>query len=330
MQDLISMRRKNMPNINEIAEIARSELTIFYILDTSENMSVSELNSVMKDTIESLKDISKHNADVKLKIAVLEFNSGCKWMTNEPKGIDDFDWKNLTAGGSLTNVGAALKELDSKLSRNAFLQPMTYAYLPVIIFMTDGCATDDYKKSLAEIRNNKWFTRATKIGFALGESPNMKIISEVVGNSEGVIKANDLDLFARLVRLIPMPISPIMTLSKWNDVKNINIPSIYQLDGKEIKVGITETLCRCQYGASRPDVALDKIYTILCDSENNVQITNVSGDEQIVLIHLKHGKQINVSHPRKIDLYYNDHGLSLNICEEDWDSEGDWDSDDWN
>ena len=132
--------------------------------------------------------------------------------------MEDFVWEDLDAGG-LTDVGAALKELDGKLSRNAFLQSMTGAYLPVIIFMTDGCATDDYKKALSEIRNNKWFTRATKIGFALGESPDMKMISEVVGNSEAVIKTDDLDLFGRLIKFASVTASMLASQSKTsNDV----------------------------------------------------------------------------------------------------------------
>lgn len=211
-----------MPNNSELEAVARRELTIFYVLDTSGSMTgtpVAKLNRAMNETIEALKSLAKSNADAKLKVAVLEFNSGCKWVNkNGPEEMEDFLWEDLTAGG-LTDMGAALKELDSKLSRNAFLQSMTGAYLPVIIFMTDGFATDDYKKALNEIRNNKWFARATKIGFAIGDSPDMKMISEVVGNCEAVIKTDDLDLFSRLIKFASVTASMLASQSKTsNDV----------------------------------------------------------------------------------------------------------------
>lgn len=212
-----------MPDLqNDLIGVPRRELTIFYILDTSGSMTgapIGKLNRAMTETIEALKSLAKSNADALLKIAVLEFNSGCKWVNpSGPEEMEDFMWEDLDAGG-LTDVGSALKELDSKLSRNSFLKSMTGAYLPVIIFMTDGCATDDYKKALEEIRTNKWFKRATKIGFALGESPDMKMISEVVGNSEAVIKTEDLDLFGRLIKFASVTASMLASQSKTsNDV----------------------------------------------------------------------------------------------------------------
>lgn len=213
-----------MPGFGDLEGVARRELTIFYVLDTSGSMTgapIGKLNRAMNETIEALRSLAKSNADALLKVAVLEFNSGCKWVNpSGPEEMEDFMWEDLNAGG-LTDVGAALKELDSKLSRKAFLQSMTGAYLPVIIFMTDGCATDDYKKALDEIRSNKWFSRATKIGFALGESPDMKMISEVVGNSEAVIKTEDLDLFGRLIKFASVTASMLASQSKTSN----NVPT---------------------------------------------------------------------------------------------------------
>ena len=210
-----------MPDLgNDLGPCARRALTVFYVLDTSGSMSgtpIATLNRAMNETIEALKTVAKSNADALLKVAVLEFNSGCNWVNpSGPEEMEDFLWEDLEAGG-LTDVGAALKELDSELSRHAFLQSMTGAYLPVIIFMTDGFATDDYKKALLEIRNNKWFSRATKIGFALGDSPDMKMISEIVGNSEAVIKTEDLDLFARLIKFVSVTSTMNGSQSKTSD-----------------------------------------------------------------------------------------------------------------
>lgn len=205
-----------MPSMNQLTESPRKDLDVFYVLDTSSSMSgekINSLNHAMRDTTEKLKALAEKNGDAKLKIAVLEFNSGCDWVTdNGPEAMEDFTYEDLHANG-LTDMGAALKELNSKLSRHAFLNSMTGALMPVIIFMTDGYATDNYVGALAEIRNNRWFKRATKIGFALGADPDVKMISSVVGNSEAVLRTQNLDLFERLIRFVSVTSSMLVSQS---------------------------------------------------------------------------------------------------------------------
>ncbi len=79
---------------------------------------------------------------------------------------------------------------------------MMGALMPIIIFMSDGFATDNFMPELEKIRKNRWFARATKIGFALGDDADVKMIASVVGNSEAVIKTSDLDVFKRLIRFV--------------------------------------------------------------------------------------------------------------------------------
>lgn len=205
-----------MPSIGDLTGTPRKEMHVFYVLDTSGSMDgakISMLNHAMEECTDALKDLAKSNADAELKIAVLEFNSGCKWVTsNGPEALEDFEWDKVEAGG-LTDIGAALKELNSKLSRHAFLSSMTGALMPVIIFMTDGYATDDYNKALEEIRKNRWFARGTKVGFAIGDDADAKMIASVVGNSEAVIKTSDLDLFRRLMKFVSVTASMLVSQS---------------------------------------------------------------------------------------------------------------------
>lgn len=90
---------------------------------------------------------------------------------------------------------------------------MTGAYLPVIIFMTDGYATDNYENALKQIRQNKWFARGRKIGFAIGDEADMTMISNVVGHSEAVVKTNDLQVFARLLKFASVTASMLCSTS---------------------------------------------------------------------------------------------------------------------
>ena len=200
-----------------MTETPRKNLPIFYLLDTSGSMTgepIAILNHATTETMEELKKVAKKNSNGKLQIAVMEFNTNVKWM--QPDGLEeaeDFYWVDLQAGG-LTEVGAALKELDSKLSRETFLKGIMGNLMPVIIIMTDGGATSDYKKELDEIKKNRWFQNASKIGFAVGEYADLDMIADVVGNSEAVIKTDDMKTFSKLIRLASVTASKIGSVSR--------------------------------------------------------------------------------------------------------------------
>lgn len=199
----------------------RRVLNVFYLLDVSGSMTgakITMLNSAMEETTAALKKQAKNNADAEVRVGVLTFSSGCKWLNPAgPESLEeDFIWEELQAGG-LTDMGAALKELDGKLSRKSYLNSITGNYMPVIIVMTDGGATDDYTKALAEIRQNKWFQRATKIGFAIGDDADARMICDVVGNSEAVLKTSDLQLFANMIKFASLTASMLASKSRTTD-----------------------------------------------------------------------------------------------------------------
>ena len=210
-----------MPDISKMEKPARRVLNVFYILDTSGSMSgtsIATLNRAMEETIDALKKQAKSNADALVKVSVMQFSTGCSWLQPDgPEELDeDFIWEDLQAGG-LTDMGEALSELNKRLSRKEYLNSITGNYLPVIIFMTDGYATDDYDKPLARIRQNKWFRRATKIGFAIGDDPDMQMICEVVGNNEAVVRTTDLQLFAKLIKFASLTSSMLASKSQTTD-----------------------------------------------------------------------------------------------------------------
>ena len=188
---------------------SRPLLPVIFVLDTSGSMKeaakgsgtpISILNRTMEETRRILGDFARSNADVLLKFGVLQFDSNVKWM--QPKGLEEFEdfvYQPLTAGG-LTSLGAALTELDSKLSRSAFLASTSGYCSPIVIFMTDGAPTDLWAEPLKKlVRSNTWYQNAIKIGFAVGARAKIDVITQVVGNPEAVIQTNDLQLFSRLL-----------------------------------------------------------------------------------------------------------------------------------
>ena len=166
---------------------------------------IEKLNRLVMESLEILGAQAKkwEHEYIRAKIAVLAFDSDFRYETpNGPENLrEDFAYDPLKAGSRESNLGAALRELNSKLSPRGWLCSFSFFYnYPIIIFVTDGHATDDYMSALEEIRKNRWFHRATKIGFALSDGADIKAIASVVGNMEAVLQAADMALFERLLK----------------------------------------------------------------------------------------------------------------------------------
>lgn len=206
----------------------QKELHVFFVLDTSASMldqPITALNDAMRSTVGELNKHDGTNAD--FFVGVLEFNDNARWIANTRNGerkltrLKDFTWTNLRAGG-MTALGAALKELNTALSRNDKMQSPTGNWAPVVIFMSDGGPTDDWRNGLTLISDNRWYQQAIKIAFALGEHADKAVLEEVVnvGTNPGeVIKTNDLQVFSDLIKLVAVTSSLASSRSK-----NVNDP----------------------------------------------------------------------------------------------------------
>lgn len=190
--------------INE-STLPRRVMTLFILADSSGSMSVDgnmgKVNGAIEEMIPLLQDVSDENSDAEIRVAVLEFSSGCKWATDGVVSLDDFYWQDMTAGG-LTDMGAAFTELESKLSRKEYMNNASGNYAPVIILLSDGAPTDDYMSGLQLLRHNNWFRCAMKIAIAV-ENSATDVLAEFTGSNETVIRydSEHSDLKKLLTRL---------------------------------------------------------------------------------------------------------------------------------
>lgn len=197
----------NGVDMNKLKKVTRPLLPLLFVLDTSGSMDgqpISVLNHTMEETVHMIEDFARKSADALVKIGVLSFDSGTSWM--QPGGLEelgDFVYEPLTAGG-LTALGAALRELDEKLSRHAFLTSTTGWCRPIIIFMTDGRPNDEWEEALRVIENNTWYRNAIKIGFGVGDHAEMSVLSQIVGDSEAVLQTTELEVFGKMLRKVAL------------------------------------------------------------------------------------------------------------------------------
>jgi uncharacterized protein YegL len=155
-----------------------------------------------------LNEISDENPDAEIKVAALEFSSGCNWLYTEPKLASDFLWQDVKAGG-LTSLGAACAELSSKLSRSGYMVSASGSFAPAIILLSDGGPTDDYQSGLSKLKSNNWFKAAIKIAIAIGDDADKDVLKDFTGNSEAVITVHNIEALKQIIRIVAVTSSQI-------------------------------------------------------------------------------------------------------------------------
>lgn len=197
---------------NIVDEIPRKVMTLFYLVDTSGSMSgakIGALNTAVRETLPIIEEISKSNSDSKIKIAVLEFSSGCEWMYPAPQEIESFEWRDLQAGG-LTSLGEAYDNLNQQLSHShGFMMEATGSFAPVIILLSDGAPTDHPEHALEKLRTNNWFKVATKVAIAIGDDCIKSTLIDFTGNHEAVLTVHNVDELKKIIRMVSVTASRV-------------------------------------------------------------------------------------------------------------------------
>lgn len=192
---------------------ARRQMNIFYLIDCSGSMrgnKIESINQVMPDIMRTIADIDESNKDnAQIKVACLEFSSGCQWKYPQPVSASDFKWQDIQAGG-LTDLGSAFKELKAHMSRKTDLASEEGHYAPAIILLSDGHPTDAWKNALKDLQANKWFQVATKVAIAIGEDADKNVLTEFAEKQdELVITVHNLDALKNVIRLVSCTVSRV-------------------------------------------------------------------------------------------------------------------------
>lgn len=169
---------------------------------------IGAVNDAIVNVLPMLEDISSSNPDAEIKVAAMEFSNGTKWLYNEPKSVEDFKWIDVQAGG-LTSLGEACLELNSKLSRSGYMKSASGSYAPAIILLSDGGPTDNFDGGLQTIQGNNWFKNAIRIAIAIGDDADLDVLARFTGNSEAVIKVQNIDALKQIIRIVAVTSSQI-------------------------------------------------------------------------------------------------------------------------
>ena len=200
-----------MSLLDDVVSVPRRTMTLFFVVDKSGSMQGSKIgavNDAIVNVLPMLDEISASNPDAEIRVAALEFSTGTNWLYSEPKLASDFIWQDVRAEG-LTSLGAACVELNTKLSRNGFMQSASGSFAPAIILLSDGAPTDDFDKGIEALNNNNWFKAAIKIAIAIGDDADKKMLADFTGNPECVLTVHTPEALRKLIRFVSVTASKI-------------------------------------------------------------------------------------------------------------------------
>ena len=181
--------------------ITRRSLHVIVIADKSSSMiqhaKIQSLNEAVRNAVKELKDIALTHTEADLMFRVLSFASEAQWETSEAQPIADYQWTDLTAGGT-TSLGEAIDLLTDALDN---LPP--YQYPPVLALVSDGGPTDDWKNALKRLNNSmygKSANRTVRTAIAIGQAADTEVLAEFTGNPEMVVTAQSPQQLASLLQ----------------------------------------------------------------------------------------------------------------------------------
>jgi uncharacterized protein YegL len=197
-------------------EIPRRTMVLFFVIDASGSMDGSKIgavNTAIQEVIPEIRDVSEDNADAQIKIAALEFSSGARWLTpSGPVPAENFNWNFIDAAG-VTDLGAACKALNEKLSTKAFMQEATGSFAPAIFLLSDGEPTDDWMSALQTLRQNNWFKTAVKVAVAIGDDANKDMLKEFTGSMEAVLEVHTAAMLKKMIKFVSVRASQVASRS---------------------------------------------------------------------------------------------------------------------
>ena len=180
-------------------ELASRPLHFFWMVDCSGSMygeKIGTVNNAIQTCIPEMASAAENNPNAQLLVRTLSFSTGATWLTPNPVPVEHYAWDDLDANG-VTDMGKAFELLAAQLS----IPPMpSRALPPVLVLLSDGQPTDDYKKGLDKLKTMPWFRKAVKIAISIGQDADDEVLVDFTGNKELVLQANNATALTKMIK----------------------------------------------------------------------------------------------------------------------------------
>lgn len=205
-------------------KISARPLEFIWLLDVSGSMHgqrIASLNYAIKEAIPAMQEAASTNINAEIFVRVLTFSTDVKWHIEKRTPIKDFMWHDVNAGG-LSHLGNAINELSNVLDEKEMPER---GLPPVIVLITDGEPTDDYKNSLDTLMSKTWGKKAVRLAISVSDDVDKTVLEDFIANKQ--IKPIEVENAAQLTQYIKFISTRV--LSTVSSVKN-NASSLFKFD----------------------------------------------------------------------------------------------------
>lgn len=182
--------------------MVRRQLHVIYLLDRSGSMNaggkIQALNVAMIEALPLLREAALDTVTADVLVRVLLFSDGARWAAADAMPVEAFRWSPVDAEG-LTDLGAALQLLAPVLRS----PPMpALALPPVLVLVSDGQPTDDYRAGLAAVAESTFGARAVRLAVAIGRDADLEVLQEFIGVDSPLhpVQADEPDAIVDAIR----------------------------------------------------------------------------------------------------------------------------------
>jgi uncharacterized protein YegL len=211
-------------------ELATRPLHFIWIADCSGSMRVDgkiqSLNTAIREAIPHMQKVASENPNAQVLVRALTFSSGAQWHISQPTPVEEFKWVDLKANGE-TDMGKALSMVAEQLR----IPPMTDRALPpVLVLISDGLPTDNFKKGLAELMEQAWGKKAVRMAIAIGSDADHDVLQRFIGHPEiKPLQANNSEALANYIKWVSTAVlrsasAPASQSSSAAPASNVPIP----------------------------------------------------------------------------------------------------------
>ena len=218
------MNEKNLPG----GEMSSRDLHFIWIADCSGSMGgekIESLNYAIRQTIPDMRREADANPNANLIVRAIKFSDSAAWHIANATDIEQFNWIDLTAGG-VTAMGAALELVSKEL---ASFRTDTRGLPPVLVLLTDGQPTDNFKGGLDALLGVPWGKKAVRIAIAIGRDADISVLEEFTGNKELVLEAKNPQTLINFIKwastIVKSVSQPMAGVSAGIDVAAIPVAS---------------------------------------------------------------------------------------------------------
>lgn len=181
-------------------ELAHRPLHFIWIADCSGSMigdKIGSLNFAIRESIPHMQKAADENPEAQVMVRSIKFSSGAQWQISDSTPVDKFKWKDLEAGGT-TDMGKALKLVADQMK----MPPMPERALPpVLVLISDGQPTDDYKKGLDELLGLPWGKKAVRMAVAIGKDADYDVLQKFIDNPKlKPLKSNNPEALVKNIK----------------------------------------------------------------------------------------------------------------------------------